>query len=143
MTGNANRLLLAIALIALGLAVNPVATWLAGRSDGASISGIDIPLMVKAALPFLASLGALAITRQPRLATIAALVPLLASVVVHTLLLTGTNSLPLAALVLAPFCWINFLVCFPLGVWIALRCLDDREVERKPASTSPGRTGEG
>src|SRR4051812_36334491 len=106
MSGNSAKTSLAIAVMIAGVAINPTVTLLVGPSMGRSFSEIDIPLVVKMALPFLASLVALAITRETRLATIAALVPLSSSVLAHVVLLTGANSYPLAVLVLTPFSWI-------------------------------------
>jgi hypothetical protein len=115
MSGNSAKTSLAIAVMIAGVAINPTVTLLVGPSIGQSFSEIDIPLVVEMALPFLASLVALAITRETRLATIAALVPLSSSVLAHVVLLTGANSYPLAVLVLTPFSWINLLLCLPLG----------------------------
>jgi hypothetical protein len=142
MGGNSTKTSIAIAVMISGVAINPIVTLLAGPSIGQSFSEIDIPLVVKMVLPFLASLAALGITREPRLATIAALVPLSSSVLVHVVLLAGTNSYPLAVLVLTPFSWINLLLCFPLGLWIGLRSVKNREDAEAPSNNSLERTRE-
>jgi hypothetical protein len=142
MSGNSAKTSLAIAVMIAGVAINPTVTLLVGPSMGRSFSEIDIPLVVKMALPFLASLVALAITREARLATIAALVPLSSSVLAHVVLLTGSNSYPLAVLVLTPFSWINLLLCFPLGLWIGLRSLNNREDAEAASNTLLERTRE-
>jgi hypothetical protein len=103
---------------------------------------MDFSLVAKASLPFLASAVVLAITREPRLALWSALIPLVASIVVHLIVFASVRSDPLAIILLLPFVWLNLLLLFPLGFWVGFRSLNKQDRRGELSNNAFERTRE-
>jgi hypothetical protein len=130
------------ATVCLGIAVDPLSLYLMDPESFDIAGPFELGLIIKAALPFIASLVVLLITREPQIAFASAVPPLIVSALGHLFVVLESRKHPLAGLLLFNVVWLNLLLVFPFALWIGIRKATSRAVG-EPSNKSLERTREG